>query len=45
MPDRPGSEPHPGRLPDNTPEYPLRLGAAALAGAAAPGSPPGASPA
>ncbi|MFD6463528.1 acyl-CoA synthetase, partial [Streptomyces roseolus] len=32
MPPRPGGEPHPGLLLDNTPEYPLRPGAAALAG-------------
>ncbi|MEU6976486.1 MULTISPECIES: AMP-binding protein [unclassified Streptomyces] len=37
MPDRPGSEPHLGLLLDNTPEYPLWLGAAALAGAAVAG--------
>ncbi|MGW1009727.1 AMP-binding protein [Streptomyces termitum] len=37
MPPRPGSEPHLGLLLDNTPEYPLWLGAAALAGAAAAG--------
>ncbi|MFI8517192.1 AMP-binding protein [Streptomyces sp. NPDC085481] len=37
MPDRPGREPHLGLLLDNTPEYPLWLGAAALAGAAVAG--------
>ncbi|MFF0431935.1 AMP-binding protein [Streptomyces sp. NPDC004327] len=37
MPDRPGCEPHLGLLLDNTPEYPLWLGAAALAGAAVAG--------
>ncbi|MFC8505425.1 AMP-binding protein [Streptomyces sp. NPDC057131] len=37
MPDRPGREPHLGLLLDNTPEYPLWLGAAALVGAAAAG--------
>src|SRR5919197_2793562 len=33
----PGAEPHVGVLLDNTPEYPLWLGAAALAGAAVAG--------
>ncbi|MFI9003660.1 AMP-binding protein [Streptomyces sp. NPDC053541] len=37
MPHRPGCEPHLGLLLDNTPEYPLWLGAAALAGAAVAG--------
>ncbi|WP_370412975.1 AMP-binding protein [Streptomyces fradiae] len=37
MPPRPGREPHLGLLLDNTPEYPLWLGAAALAGAAVAG--------
>ncbi|WP_055602576.1 AMP-binding protein [Streptomyces aureus] len=37
MPPRPGGEPHLGILLDNTPEYPLWLGAAALAGAAVAG--------
>ncbi|MCX2180067.1 AMP-binding protein [Streptomyces sp. SKN60] len=37
MPHRPGREPHLGLLLDNTPEYPLWLGAAALAGAAVAG--------
>ncbi|MFJ3904193.1 AMP-binding protein [Streptomyces sp. NPDC090025] len=37
MPDRPGREPHLGLLLDNTPEYPLWLGAAALTGAAVAG--------
>ncbi|MFB7423871.1 AMP-binding protein [Streptomyces hydrogenans] len=37
MPPRPGGEPHLGLLLDNTPEYPLWLGAAALAGAAVAG--------
>ncbi|WMX46862.1 AMP-binding protein [Streptomyces roseicoloratus] len=37
MPDGPGCEPHLGLLLDNTPEYPLWLGAAALAGAAVAG--------
>ncbi|MFB7517900.1 AMP-binding protein [Streptomyces sp. NPDC056144] len=37
MPPLPGREPHLGILLDNTPEYPLWLGAAALAGAAVAG--------
>ncbi|MEU7702381.1 AMP-binding protein [Streptomyces sp. NPDC015492] len=37
MPPRPGGEPHLGLLLDNTPEYPLWLSAAALAGAAVAG--------
>ncbi|MCX5226407.1 AMP-binding protein [Streptomyces sp. NBC_00233] len=37
MPPVPGGEPHLGILLDNTPEYPLWLGAAALAGAAVAG--------
>ncbi|MFF5917723.1 AMP-binding protein [Streptomyces flavochromogenes] len=37
MPPRPGGEPHLGILLDNTPEYPLWLGATALAGAAVAG--------
>ncbi|MBP2582359.1 fatty-acyl-CoA synthase [Streptomyces sp. PvR006] len=37
MPPLPGGEPHLGILLDNTPEYPLWLGAAALAGAAVAG--------
>ncbi|WP_395360761.1 AMP-binding protein [Streptomyces sp. YH02] len=37
MPPRPGGEPHLGILLDNTPEYPLWLSAAALAGAAVAG--------
>ncbi|MEW1695588.1 MULTISPECIES: AMP-binding protein [unclassified Streptomyces] len=37
MPPRPGCEPHLGLLLDNTPEYPLWLSAAALAGAAVAG--------
>ncbi|MFF8836574.1 AMP-binding protein [Streptomyces sp. NPDC015130] len=37
MPPLPGSEPHLGILLDNTPEYPLWLSAAALAGAAVAG--------
>ncbi|MFD3530603.1 AMP-binding protein [Streptomyces sp. NPDC058664] len=37
LPPLPGGEPHLGILLDNTPEYPLWLGAAALAGAAVAG--------